>query len=181
MYTHLQEVLYHESTIRVRLDEMARELTHHYAGRPLTVVAVLHGSLFFAVDLLRRLSFPLRLTTVEASSYHGQTASSGAVNLQSVNWDALTGQDVLIIDDILDTGRTLGAVIEQIRTTSQPLSVRTAVLLSKRKKRTYVLEADFCAFHIDDQFVVGYGLDYFGHYRHLPMIGTLREEFIMNS
>jgi hypoxanthine phosphoribosyltransferase len=178
MYAHLQEVLYHESTIMARLDEMARDLTQQYAQRPLTVVAILHGGLFFTADLLRRLAFPLQLITVEASSYHGQTQSSGQVALAALRSQELIDRDVLIIDDILDTGRTLSAVMEQIQSLAQPRSVKTAVLLSKRKTREVAMEADFVAFHIEDRFVVGYGLDYEGHYRHLPVIGTLREEFI---
>lgn len=178
MHSHLDTVLFHETTILSRLDEMARQLTRDYAGRDLSVVLVLHGSLFFAADLLRRISLPLRLATLDVSSYHGATSSSGSVTFNQLNLPAVEGRDVLIIDDILDTGRTLSAIAGRIREECRPASVRLCVLLKKRRPREVPLEADYAGFEIEDEFVVGYGLDYQGHYRNLPLIGTLKTEFI---
>ena len=172
----ISRVLFDEAAIAARLDALAEAITNDYSNKPLTVVAVLNGSVIFAADLLRRIRLPLRLDCISVASYHGGTESSGVVTfLQTVLPDVI-GRHVLLLDDILDTGRTLHAIREKLLAEASPLDVRIAVLLRKSKKRAEPLDADYAGFDIGDEFVVGYGLDYQGHYRNLPFIGVLRGE-----
>ena len=173
MHPGLQRVLFHEEAIAERLDAMAAEITAFYQDKPLTVLAILNGSLVFAADLLRRIPLPLRFESLAVASYHGATESSGTVSFRQGSLPAISGQHVLLLDDILDTGRTLHAVRQRILAEAEPVSVRVAVLLQKRKPRVEALHADYTGFDIDDEFVVGYGLDYQGHYRNLPVVGVL--------
>jgi hypoxanthine phosphoribosyltransferase len=178
MHSHLDSVLFHETTILSRLDEMARQLTRDYAGKNLTVVLILHGSLFFVADLLRRVSLPLRLTSLDVTSYHGSTESSGTVTFNQLALPDVRHRHVLIVDDILDTGRTLATIRQRIERECHPESVRICVLLEKKRPRDVAINADYVGFEIGDEFVVGYGLDYHGNYRNLPLIGTLKTEFV---
>lgn len=173
MHPGLQRVLFHEAAIAERLDAMAAEISAFYQDKPLTVLAILNGSLVFAADLLRRIPLPLRFESLSVASYHGATESSGTVTFRQTCLPDISGRHVLILDDILDTGRTLHAVRQRILTETVPLSVRVAVLLQKRKPRVEALHADYAGFDIDDEFVVGYGLDYQGHYRNLPVVGVI--------
>ena len=166
----LDRVLIHERAIAIRLDEMAAEITRYYQGKPLTVVAVLNGSLLFAADLLRRMPLPLKLECISVASYHDGAESSGVVTFRQTVLPEVAGRDVLLLDDILDTGRTLHAIRRRLIDEANPVSVRIAVLLRKRKTRAVALEADYTGFDIGDEFVVGYGLDYQGHYRNLREI-----------
>jgi hypoxanthine phosphoribosyltransferase len=176
MYGDIQRVLFHESTILSRLDELAAQLTEFYQGRELTVVALLNGSLIFTADLLRRLPLPLKLECLRVSSYHGGTESSGTVTFDQLSLPDIEGRHVLLLDDILDSGRTLQAVEAKLLTAGRPLSVEVCVLLSKRKVRAAECRARFVGFEIGDEFVVGYGLDYQERYRNLPFVGVLRPE-----
>src|SRR5882757_2237114 len=142
MLDDVERVLFHEQTILSRLDELAREITDAYAGQELTVVAVLNGSLIFAADLLRRIPLPLKLDCLSVASYHGGTESSGTVTFGQIALPDIRGRHVLVIDDILDTGRTLHAVCARLRGEA-PLSMRVCVLLRKNKIRAEHLEADF--------------------------------------
>ncbi len=171
-------VLFDEAAIAARLDELASQITAAYEGKPLTVVAVLNGSLVFAADLLRRIPLPLQLDCISVASYHGGLESSGVVTFLQTGLPKVAGRDVLLLDDILDTGRTLAAIRHKLLCEANPLSVRLAVLLRKRKQRAESLDPDFVGFDIGDEFVVGYGLDYCGHYRNLPSIGVLKTEAI---
>lgn len=170
----LGEVLFDAAAIASRLDEMAAEITAFYDDKPLTVLAILTGSLPFAADLLRRIPLPLRLECLSAASYHGGLESSGTVAFRQTGLPEVEGRHVLILDDILDTGCTLHAVRQRLLSETAPLSVRVAVLLRKKKRRVEPLEADYVGFDIGDEFVVGYGLDYQGHYRNLPEVRVLR-------
>jgi len=175
---HLETVLFHETTILSRLDGMAREITEEYRGKELTVIAILHGGLVFLADLLRRIHLPLKVETISVASYHGGTESSGKITFNQIHLPDLTGQHVIVLDDILDTGRTLAAIRERLLAECHPESVRSCVLLDKKAKRAAEVEADYVGFEIEDHFVVGYGLDYQGRYRNLPLVGTLKQEFI---
>ena len=169
----VERMLFDAATIAARLDEMATEITAFYRGKPLTVLAILNGSLVFAADLLRRIPLALQLECLSVASYHGGTESSGTVSFLQPHLPAVDGRHVLLLDDILDTGRTLHAVRQRLLAEAAPLSVRVAVLLRKAKQREKPFEADYTGFEIEDEFVVGYGLDYQGHYRNLPEIGVL--------
>jgi hypoxanthine phosphoribosyltransferase len=174
MLDDIERILFHEQTILSRLDALAGEITEAYRGRELTVVAVLNGSLIFAADLLRRIPLPLQLDCLSVASYHGGTESSGVVTFDQVALPDLRDRHVLVIDDILDSGRTLHAVCTRLRNELHPKSVQVCVLLSKCCPRVEELEADFVGFEIEDEFVVGYGLDYAEHYRNLPFVGVLK-------
>jgi len=169
----LERTLFDAATIASRLDALAADITAFYADKPLTVLAILNGSLVFAADLLRRIPLALRLECLSVASYHGGTESSGTVTFLQNALPDFTGRHVLILDDILDTGRTLHAIRQRLLSEAAPLSVRVAVLLRKRKPRAQPLDADYVGFDIDDTFVVGYGLDHQGHYRNLPEVRIL--------
>jgi hypoxanthine phosphoribosyltransferase len=176
MLDDVERILFHEQTILSRLDALAAEITAHYRGQELTVVALLNGSLIFAADLLRRVPLPLKLDCLSVASYHGGTESSGVVKFGQVALPDIRDRHVLIVDDILDTGRTLRAVCERLHQDGAPRSIRICVLLRKNKVRAEEMEADYVGFDIGDEFVIGYGLDYQEHYRNLPFIGVLRPE-----
>ena len=176
MREDVETILFHEGTILVRLDELAAQITEDYREKELTVVAVLNGSLWFMADLLRRIPLPLRVDCLSVSSYHGGTESSGVVTFDQISLPAINGRHVLILDDILDSGRTLHAIRARLLADTKPASLRSCVLLAKRKTRAVEAEADYVGFEIGDEFVVGYGLDYEERYRNLPFIGVLRRE-----
>lgn len=168
----LERVLLTPDQIHTRVREMAARLNAELAGRVVTVVALMDGALFFVADLLRQLDIPVRMHTLSASSYHGGTATSGEVK---VNWPPdldFRDQDVLLLDDIFDSGLTLSVIRERILV-QQPASLRTSVLLSKRRQRLREMPLDDVGFEIADEFVVGYGMDYLGRFRNLPCIGIL--------
>ncbi len=174
MLNDLERTLFHEQTIMSRLDELGAQITRDYDGRDLTVIAVLNGSILFVADLMRRIQLPLRLDCISVSSYHGGTESSGTVTFDQNSLPDCEGRHVLILDDILDTGRTLHAIRHRLHAEASPLSVRICVLLRKAKIRAEELDADYVGFDIGDEFVVGYGLDYREQYRNLPFIGVLK-------
>ena len=176
MLDDIERTLFHEQTILRRLDELGSVLTRDFDGKELTVIAVLNGSILFVADLMRRIQLPLRLDCISVSSYHGGTESTGTVTFDQTSLPEVEGRHVLILDDILDTGRTLHAIRERLRRETNPLSVRICVLLRKEKARAEELEADYVGFEIGDEFVVGYGLDYMEKYRNLPFIGVLKQD-----
>jgi hypoxanthine phosphoribosyltransferase len=167
-------VLIPAERIQRRVDEMAAEVSATYAGQSLTIVGVLTGCLVFLADLIRRLDLPLRIALVQASSYRGATTSPGELHVQAELLPDLRGRHIIILDDILDTGRTLKHMVEHIRGLDAA-SVRVGVLLRKEGRQQVHVEPDFCGFTIPNAFVVGYGLDYGDEYRHLPYIGVLPE------
>ena len=175
MQEDLSKVLLHTSTIFARLDEMAAALTEEYKGKELTVLCLMSGSLMFGADLLRRIPLPLRIICYSVSSYHGGTSTSGQVTFQAAMPD-LHGRHVLIIDDILDTGLTLGSLKKKIQAETSTLSTKICVLLRKDIGRERSVDADYVGFDIANEFVVGYGLDFQEKYRNLPFIGVLRNE-----
>jgi hypoxanthine phosphoribosyltransferase len=177
MQDDLDRVLFDEPTILRRLDQIAAQLSVDYRAQELTVIAVLNGSLIFMADLLRRLPLPLKLDCLSVASYHGGTMTTGEVVFKQVSLPDVAGRHILILDDILDSGITLAAIAEKLRA-ARPLSVKICVLLRKKKMRLRQVEADYVGFDIEDEFVVGYGLDYQEHYRNLPCVGVLRKELV---
>ena len=167
------ETLIAADRIHQRVVELAGEIERDYQGRPVMVVGVLTGCLVFLADLIRGLDLPLRIHLVQASSYRGTTTSPGELQLRTDMLPDLAGREVLIVDDILDTGQTLARVLETIRGRGAA-GVRIAVLLRKKERLVASVEADYVGFDIPDEFVVGYGLDYNDEYRHLPHIAVLR-------
>lgn len=166
------QVLLSESEIQKGVAELARTLDQEYRGRPLTVLGVLTGSLVFLADLIRRLDFPLRVGLIQASSYRGETTVPGALAIGDLPLPDLADRDVLLLDDIFDTGQTLAGLLKIVEQ-KQPRTLRSAVLLWKADRQRVSLTPDFHCFRIPDRFVVGYGLDYNDDYRHLPYVGVL--------
>lgn len=165
-------VLIPEDEIRRRVDQVAAQIAAAYEGQPLTIVSVLTGSLVFLADLIRRLDLPLRIALVQASSYRGATTTPGELHVQADLLPDLKGRHILLIDDILDTGKTLKHMVEHLRGLGTA-SVRTAVFMRKEGRQEVAIEPDFVGFTIPNEFVVGYGLDYDDEYRNLPFIGVL--------
>jgi hypoxanthine phosphoribosyltransferase len=172
----IERVLFGGPAIHKRIDEMAAQITADYSDCELTVIAILTGSLMFMSDLLRRIPLPVKLDCLNVVSYHGKTEPSGEVIFKQLVVPDVADRDVLILDDILDTGYTLAAVREKLET-AKPRSIRICLLLSKRKQRARVVDADYIGFEIDE-FVVGYGLDFMERYCNLPYVGVLRKELL---
>jgi hypoxanthine phosphoribosyltransferase len=165
-------VLITEAQIRDRVKILGAQIEADYQGKPLTIVAILTGSLILLADLIRQIGLPLRVGLVQASSYSGPTTAAGALLINESFAPDVAGRDVLLLDDILDTGRTLATLVDRMRDRGAN-SIRTAVLLRKIGRQEVQIEPDYCGFTIPDVFVIGYGLDYDDDYRHLPYIGVL--------
>jgi len=166
------DILISEEQIRERIAALGRQIEADYQGRPLTIVAILTGSLIVLADLIRAIKIPLRVGLLQASSYKGATTTAGALIINESFAPDVAGRDVLLLDDILDTGRTLSTLVARMSQRGA-LSVRTAVLLRKVGRQEVAIEPDYCGFEIPDAFVVGYGLDYDDEHRHLPHVAVL--------
>jgi hypoxanthine phosphoribosyltransferase len=174
MNRDIDDILISAEQIAVRLSTLAAEITDCYRDKPLTVICLSNGAIIFAADLIRQIPIPLQLDTISVSTYRG-TESTGELTMNKGLTLCVKDRHVIIVDDILDTGFTLGNVTAEVKKAS-PLSVATCVLLNKKARRQVDVTADFCGFDIDDHFVIGYGLDYNESYRNLPYIGILKEE-----
>ncbi len=170
------QVLIPADRIRERVAEMARQIAADFAGRPVTVVGVLTGSLIFLADLVRRLDVPVKIGLIQASSYRGASTAPGPLEVQPELVPDVRGRDVLLVDDILDTGRTLSHLVRHLRGL-EVASLRIAVLLRKQGRQELPLEPDYCGFEIPNAFVVGYGLDFDDEFRQLPYIAVLPEGY----
>ncbi len=173
---HLDHVLVSAFAIRRRIATLGDQLNADYADKDMMVVAIVNGALIFTADLLRQLRSPLRLDCLRASSYHDGTKASGEPRIVDQMKLDVSGQHVLLVDDILDTGKTLAAVAGLIKSKGAA-SVRTCVLLDKKARRMVPFEADYVGFGIPNEFVVGYGLDFNERYRNLPCIGVLKPKY----
>lgn len=180
MERDLEKVLISGEAITRRLDEMAQEIQRDFPRDPIVVVALMKGALVFAADLLRRLPRMLELECLSVASYHGGTRSSGRIEFLDRTLPDVRDRRVLLLDDILDSGRTLGAVSQKL-VEQGAAEVRSAVLLAKQRTREHPIEANHVGFRIEDEFVVGYGLDYRGRYRNLPYIATLRQAVVKEA
>ncbi len=172
----VDEVLVDEAAIQAKVGELGARISADYAGRQLTLVSVLKGSLPFMADLMRALTLPVRIDLMEVSSYGGATTeSSGLVRILKDLSSSIEGQDVLIVEDIIDTGLTLNYLLRYLRG-KNPASLRICTLLDKPARRLVDIPVDYIGFTIPDRFVVGYGLDYGEFYRNLRFVGVLRPE-----
>ena len=170
------EVLIDEERLQARIAELGRRISADYAGRELTLVSVLKGSLPFMADLMRSISIPVQIDLMEVSSYGGATTeSSGLVRILKDLSSSISGRDVLIVEDIIDTGLTLNYLIRYLKG-KNPRSLRICTLLDKPARRLVEIPIDYRGFTIPDRFVVGYGLDYGEIYRNLRFVGVLRRE-----
>lgn len=167
-------VLISAEQIRDRIDELALQINTDYASEPVTLVGILSGSLMFLADLVRKLSMPTRIGFLRASSYRGEATTPGKLEILAGLTPDVRGRNVLLIDDILDSGHTLTQVVGHMKQ-HEPKSLRVAVLLRKRARQVVPFEPDYCGFEIPDLFVIGYGLDFNDDYRQLPYLAVLEQ------
>lgn len=175
----IQEILIPEIRLARRIADLASDINRDFAPRETVIVAVLNGTVVFLADLLRQLTFPVHLEFVRASSY-GSGTTSGELQFTSNGSLEVRGRDVLVVDDILDTGKTLDRVVSHLRQ-FKPRRLRTCVLLDKKARRQVKIRSDYTGFSIPDLFVVGYGLDFAERYRNLPYIGVLKPEIYQSG
>ncbi len=166
-------VLIDEQTLQARVRELGAQITKDYRGQDLTILAILKGSVFFACDLARHIDLPLELEVMGASSYHGGTETTGEVRITTDVSKPLAGKNVLVVEDIVDTGLTMKFLLENLAA-RHPASIRLCSLLEKPSRARAKLDIHYKGFVIDDVFVVGYGLDYQERYRNLPFIGEMK-------
>ena len=171
----MESILVTESAIKRRIKKLGREIEATYGDEEITVISIINGAILFTADLLREISNPVRLDCIRISSYGNKTKSIGKPQmLHSLSLD-VSNRHVLLIDDILDTGKTLAMVTSTIKKLN-PASLKTCVLLDKIGRREVTFDSEFVGFEIPDKFVVGYGLDFAERYRNLPCIGVLRPD-----
>jgi hypoxanthine phosphoribosyltransferase len=173
MHDDIEEVLISEDAIKSRIADLAATITEDYRDRKLLLVGILRGAIMFMVDLARQLPIPVEIDFMAISSYGSSTESTGVVRLLKDLDEPIAGKDVLIVEDIIDSGLTLQYLIENLQRRG-PASLRVCALLNKEKSQIKVLVPHYVGFRIPDRFVVGYGLDYAQRYRNLPYIGVLK-------
>jgi hypoxanthine phosphoribosyltransferase len=165
-------VMFDAETIRRRVAEMGRQITRDFRDKQLTALVVLKGSYVFAADLLRAIDLPLKVEFIGLRSYGSRTSTSGVVEITLDAKYPLVGADVLIVEDIVDTGLTLSYLLSNLKT-REPASVHLAALMHKPARRIKEVPIDYLGFEVADQFVIGYGLDIDGRFRNLPYIATM--------
>lgn len=174
MHNDIEEILYTEEQIQQKVAELGEVLTGDYEGRNPLVICVLKGAFIFIADLVKRINIPLEIDFMAISSYGQSTQSSGVVRILKDLDVSVEGRDVLIVEDIIDSGLTLTYLVDVLERRNA-LSVSVVTLFDKPFRRTTGLEADYTGFNLPDDFVVGYGLDYAEKYRNLPYIGILKK------
>ena len=162
-----------EQKLQARVRELGAQITRDYQGKDLTLVCVLKGSTFFAMDLARAIDLPLTLEFLGVSSYQGGTETTGEVRITTDVSKPMAGKHLLVIEDIIDTGLTMSFLLENLKA-RHPASVKVCSLLEKPSRARTQVPIDYKGFVIDDVFVVGYGLDYAERYRNLPFIGVMK-------
>ena len=173
LHPDLESVLVTETQIRRRIKKLGTELKEIYGDDEFTVISIINGAIIFTADLLREIENPIRLDCIRISSYRNETKSIGTPQLvHSLTLD-ITKRHVLLIDDILDTGKTLAMVTNMVKKL-KPATLKVCVLLDKKGRREVDFNADIVGFNIPDKFVVGYGIDFAERYRNLPCIGVLK-------
>jgi len=172
MELYTPETLISEEEIANRIEALGRAITNDFEGQDLVVICVLKGAFMFCSDLIKKINLPLKLEFISLSSYGDNTQSSGSVRLEMDITANIEGKNVLIVEDIVDSGLTIKTLME-IMSVRKPTTVRLASLLFKPSKLKHSVKIDYLGFEIEDKFVIGYGLDYAGRYRELPYIGVL--------
>ncbi len=167
------EVLVPEEEVNARIRALGEQISRDYAGKQIHLVCVLKGGSFFMCELAKRITVPVSLDFMSVSSYGGETKSSGVVRIVKDLDEPIQDKEVLIVEDIVDSGRTLSYLMEMLRD-RKPKSLRLCTLLDKPDRRVVPVEVNYTGFQIPDAFVVGYGLDYDQRYRNLPYIGVVR-------
>ena len=168
-------VLIGDKEVDQRIEEIGKQISEAYEGKCVHMICILKGSVFFACELAKRITVPVTLDFMSVSSYGDDTKSSGVVKIIKDLDEPLEGKDVLIVEDIIDSGRTLSYLIEILKQ-RHPASLQLCTLLDKPERRVKEVHVDYTCFDIPDEFVVGYGLDYAQKYRNLPYIGVVQPE-----
>lgn len=169
------KVLIDEEKLHKRVDEIAKQIEDEYKGKEIIFICILKGSIFFTVDLAKRINGDVKLEFIRVSSYNEGTESSGEIKMKLDLKDSIQGKDVIVIEDIIDTGRTLSYLIEYLKM-KKPNSLKLCALLDKPERRIKKeVKVDYTGFQIPDEFVVGYGLDVAEKYRNLPYIGYIEQ------
>ncbi len=168
-------VMYSEQEVDARIAELGRQISEDFKGEEILAVGILRGGVYFCTELTKRITVPVVLDFIEASSYGAGTQSSGTVRITKDLIEDIEGKNVLVVEDIIDSGRTLSLLLENLKTRN-PKSLKLCTLLDKPDRRVVEVSVDYNGFQIPDQFVVGYGMDYAQKYRNLPYIGVVELE-----
>ena len=174
MHKDVERILYTEEELRRRVKELGAQITADYTGRRPILASVLRGSYIFMADLTRAIDLDVTVDFMAVSSYGAGTVSSGQVEIKKDLSDTIEGRDLIIVEDILDSGNTLYYLMDVLRA-RRPASIRICTLMDKPERRTKPISADYVGFTIPDAFIVGYGLDYAERYRNLPYVGVLKQ------
>lgn len=175
MHPHISTIVLTEDEIHARVCELGEQITRDYGDEPVLLVAVLRGAAIFVADLARAISAPVEMDFMAVSSYGSSTKSSGVVRILKDLDENIEGRNVLVCEDILDTGLTLKYLLKNLAS-RKPTSLEVVALLSKEGKQRVPISCKYTGFDIPDEFVVGYGLDYAERYRNLPYVGVLKPE-----
>ena len=167
-------VLISEDEVDARIRELGELISEDYAGKELHMISVLKGGVFFTCELAKRISIPVTLDFMSVSSYGNEKSSSGVVKIVKDLDESIEGKDVLVVEDIVDSGRTLSYLMSMLKDRG-PASLALCTLLDKPSRRTHPADVDYTCFEVPDKFIVGYGLDYAQKYRNLPYIGVIGE------
>ena len=165
-------VMIPEEDVTKRIEEMGRQISEDYAGKQVHLICILKGGVFFACELAKQITVPVSIDFMSVGSYGDGTSSSGIVKIAKDLDETLEGKEVLVVEDIIDSGRTLSYLLEVLRK-REPKSMRLSTLLDKPSRRVREVKVDYIGYKIPDEFVVGYGLDYKQKYRNLPYIGVV--------
>ncbi len=173
MHQDVEHILYTEEELRSRVKDLGAQITADYAGKQPMLISILRGSYIFMADLTRAIHLPVTVDFMAVSSYGAGTVSSGQVEIKKDLSDTIEGRDLIIVEDILDSGNTLHYLMKVLQA-RKPASIRICTLMDKPDRRTKPITADYVGFTISDAFIVGYGLDYDEKYRNLPYVGILK-------
>ncbi len=164
-----------EEQVKERIRELGAEISRAYEGKSLHLICILKGSIFFTCELARHITIPVTIDFITVSSYGNGKTSTGKVSIIRDLTEGIQARDVLVIEDIVDTGRTLSYLMEMLKE-RKPASIKLCTLLDKPMRRTHPVDVDYVGFEVPDEFIVGWGLDYAQNYRNLPYIGILGDE-----
>lgn len=174
MSEHVEEMM-SEEKVSARIRELGTQISKDYAGEKVHLICILKGASFFACELAKRITVPVTIDFMSVSSYGGSTTSTGVVKIVKDLDEPIQGENVIVVEDIVDTGRTLSYLLDMLKDRG-PKSLKLCALLDKPERRVCSIEADYTGFRVPDEFIVGYGLDYDQKYRNLPYIGIVKFE-----
>lgn len=173
---HIEKILIAPDEIQSRIEELGKEISDDYKGKELVVVCILKGAFLFMSDLCRRISVPQKMDFMAVSSYGHSTKSSGIVKIDKDLSESIEGKEVLIVEDIIDSGLTLSYLVK-ILGDRKPAGIKICVLCNKPSNQQQFVKVDYCGFKLENEFVVGYGLDFKGYLRNLPYIGVVKDSY----